>query len=143
MSNADLSLDEHFLNNFKNSIIYDKSHKNLSYSAPNGDDVIPGHFSLDNNHIWIASGDEETAIESFEALVAGDFEWVASSDGQVPANAVECGKIDGETLYLGRCEHEEGIVMSGYIQPSKATMYMPFDSSVFEKTSYEVLVKRS
>lgn len=40
-------------------------------------------------------------------LTGPNLQWVVSQEGVVPANSVEGGKTeDGETLYIGRAQHE-------------------------------------
>lgn len=133
-----------FLKKFKNFQIIQKFLIFFTlFSAEIDGSIIPGHFSLDNGHIWVAVNGEEQAIESFEFLVnSDDYEWVQAANGEVPPNAVPCGNSDGETLFLAKCEHEDGIVMAGYVQKSQGKMFMPFDSTVFEKMIYDVLVKK-
>ena len=54
----------------------------------------------------------------FQVLTGGGVHWVQSVDGQLPPGAVPGGNSeDGETLYIGRAQHE-GTKTIGKVQPS-------------------------
>ncbi|XP_064473156.1 natterin-3-like isoform X2 [Ornithodoros turicata] len=65
--------------------------------------------------------------------------WVDCSDGKVPEDAVAGGKDSGETLFVGRAEHE-GDALPGKVVPSHKVCYVAYGGSEHAKSSYQVLV---
>lgn len=108
-------------------------------------DLIPAKVIPSKNVAYVAHGGQEHAKQEFHILTGFGFEWVSSSNGHVPADAVVAGnQADGDVLYVGRAP-VGGSLSVGKIQPSHACMYVPFDGLEHSIHQYEVLVapKRS
>lgn len=66
--------------------------------------------------------------------------WVPTSGENIPPNAVPGGQTeDGETLFVGRVNHE-GTVTIGKVQPSHKCLYIPFAGQEVPFTDFEILV---
>lgn len=78
-----------------------------------------------------------------KVLCGQGFQWVASSNGEVPVDAFEAGySKSGEVLFIGRAEFE-GSLTPGKVHRSHGTLYIPFGGSEHSVQSYEVLVAPS
>lgn len=67
----------------------------------------------------------------------GDFCWCEASGGIVPPGAVEGGKDDDESLYVGRAYHE-GALLPGKVKPGHAVCYVAWGGGEHGKTDYQV-----
>lgn len=65
--------------------------------------------------------------------------WVEASDGNVPCDAVIGGMDSGESIYIGRVQHEADL-LPGKIVPSHRVCYVPYASCEFPHRTYQVLV---
>lgn len=90
--------------------------------------VIPGKIHPSHVCVYYSlEGEEDEWTEykqtEYEVLVRGNssqesLQWVHTSGNDIPLNAVEGGKLNNETLYVGRHRHEGSLVI-GHVQPSK------------------------
>jgi len=107
-----------------------------------GGDCLPGYV-LEARGVCLSSwGGEQCEKESFEVLLlsfCNEFEWVASSNGNVVNGAVRGGLASGdETLYIGRVERKNGYLI-GKIQPSRHVCFVGLDGRERAFSEYEVL----
>lgn len=110
--------------------------------AHHSGDLVPGKV-LSNNNCHIPYDGKEHAVTSFEVLINNNYQWVPSSDGQVPHNAIVGGRTSsGEQLYIGRVAHC-GVTTPGKIHPSHRCIYIPFGWKEHRYTHYEVLVNNN
>lgn len=66
---------------------------------------------------------------------------MAARDGSVPQNAFPGGHSEnGETLFIGRVLHNDGILSIGKIQPSHRVCYVTHAGQEINFREYEVLV---
>uniref|UniRef100_A0A182WQL7 Farnesoic acid O-methyl transferase domain-containing protein n=1 Tax=Anopheles minimus TaxID=112268 RepID=A0A182WQL7_9DIPT len=63
--------------------------------------------------------------------------WVAAANGEIPPNAV-VGGTDGEDMYIGRAQHEGGII-PGKVVASHGVCYIAWGGVENPKAEYEVL----
>uniref|UniRef100_A0A182JIQ8 Farnesoic acid O-methyl transferase domain-containing protein n=1 Tax=Anopheles atroparvus TaxID=41427 RepID=A0A182JIQ8_ANOAO len=63
--------------------------------------------------------------------------WVAAANGEIPPNAV-VGGSDGEEQYIGRAQHEGGII-PGKVVASHGVCYIAWGGAENPKAEYEVL----
>ncbi|XP_052893406.1 C3 and PZP-like alpha-2-macroglobulin domain-containing protein 8 isoform X2 [Anopheles moucheti] len=63
--------------------------------------------------------------------------WVAAANGEIPPNAV-VGGSDGEDMYIGRAQHEGGII-PGKVVASHGVCYIAWGGVENPKAEYEVL----
>ncbi|CAG9857350.1 unnamed protein product [Phyllotreta striolata] len=99
--------------------------------------VIPG-----KQIAYVAYNGAEIGVHQFQVLCEQQFEWVPSSGGNIPPDAVEGGRTsDGEPLYVGRAHHE-GSLTIGKVHPSHGCCYIPFNGGEHAHQSYEILVLR-
>lgn len=106
-------------------------------------DLIPGKLLSSTHRCHVPYDGHEFSLECFEVLVNNNsYTWVASSNGNVPPNAVTGGQTSsGEALYVGRATHN-GLVTPGKIHPSHRCLYLPFGWKEHSYTNYEVLVRQ-
>ena len=73
--------------------------------------------------------------------VNAKFEWIPSSNGQVPDRAIQGGHTSsGEPLYIGRVVHE-GVLTPGKIHPSYQGCFIAYGSKEHPYyIGYEILV---
>lgn len=64
-----------------------------------------------------------------------------ASGGNVPDRSVATGEENGESLFIGRAQHE-GSLTVGKIHPSHGVIYIPFGGQEIAYPEYEVLVIR-
>ncbi|CAH1117733.1 unnamed protein product [Phaedon cochleariae] len=106
-------------------------------------DWLPAKVIPSKNVAYVAYGGEEHGKSQFQVLCEQRFDWVPSSNGNIPYGAVEGGRTsDGEPLYIGRVHHM-GSHTVGKIHPSHRTCYIPFDGKEIGYPHYEILVLRS
>ena len=128
------------------------------------DQLVPGQLVDGETSTRICWGCAEHTYEDYEVLTvakADQFEWVWSSHGRVPANAVVAGKQSGEDGYAGRTsprsslsaghtytripielpdDRAAGTQLVGKIFPSHPCLYVPYQGREFIYREYEVLV---
>ncbi|XP_014292735.1 natterin-4 isoform X1 [Halyomorpha halys] len=69
----------------------------------------------------------------------GTLQWVPSSGGQVPPNAVQAGMDqDGGHIYVGRAFHE-GDLIPAKVTPRHGCAFVPYNGVEITKMQYEVL----
>ncbi|KAL1505518.1 hypothetical protein ABEB36_005066 [Hypothenemus hampei] len=105
-------------------------------------DWLPAKVIPDKQVAYVAYNGSEHAKDHFQVLCEQRFDWVPASGGQVPPGAVEGGRADGETLYIGRVHHD-GAITVGKVHPSHGVCYVPFDGREVPHEAYEILVLRS
>ena len=76
------------------------------------------------------------------ADVNARFQWLSSSGGLIPSNAIPGGYArSGEPLYIGRVSHK-GHMICGKIHPSHKALYVPHAGKEHAYHSgYEILVR--
>ena len=100
----------------------------------------------DNCLFLLHVGGKEHAKRSYEVLVADchfHYEWVRSSNGQVPRGAIQGGHTNnGESLYIGRIKHERTWT-PGKIHPSHGSLYIAYGGyEIRYQCGYEILIKK-
>ena len=110
----------------------------LSHSYNWTKKVLPILFSIQS------LGREEHTKESYEVLVAdvnAKYEWIPSSNGQVPDRAIQGGHTSsGEPLYICRVDHER-VLTPGKIHPSHKSCFIAYGSKEYRyQFDYEILV---
>ncbi|CAO1428345.1 unnamed protein product [Diamesa hyperborea] len=117
--------------------------------AMEGCATIPAKVIPCKQACYVSFNGNEILKHNFEYLVGSGFQWVASSNGQIPSGAVVAGNdqsgevhyvVCGETLYIGRGQHC-GSLTVGKIHPSHGCLYIPFGGSEIAIKNYEVLVE--
>lgn len=110
--------------------------------ASHQNDLIPGKVLI-NNHCHVSYDGVEHSISTFEVLLNANFQWIQSSNGHVPQNAVVGGRTSsGEQLYVGRASHC-GVITPGKVHASHGCIYIPFAWKEHRVTNYEVLVNNN
>uniref|UniRef100_T1IZF9 Uncharacterized protein n=1 Tax=Strigamia maritima TaxID=126957 RepID=T1IZF9_STRMM len=106
-------------------------------------DVIPGKIFPECQACFVSWGGDEHQSSEYEALVGEEnavFEWVETSGGQIPENAVEGGVTqEGEKLYIGKAVHENAMTC-GKVHPSHGVLYIPYGGLEVPHENYEILV---
>jgi len=103
-------------------------------------DMIPAKVIPSKRVAYIPYSGSEVAKYEYQVLCGTGLNWVASSSGHVPPEAVVAGnQSDGEPLYVGRASIG-GALMTGKIHPSHNCIYVPFDGVEQSIPQYEVLV---
>lgn len=77
------------------------------------------------------------ALLTSRSAGTGPANWVPVNGGAIPPNAIE-GGVDGETLFIGRAEHE-GALIPGKVVPSHGVCYVAWGGAEVPKSEYEVL----
>ncbi|XP_037938754.1 uncharacterized protein LOC119671937 [Teleopsis dalmanni] len=104
-------------------------------------DLLPAKVIPNKGKAYVCYGSNEEEIDTYEVLSGLHYEWIPSSNGNVPAAAVKVGRtIDGEFLYAGR-GYYEGSLCVGKVHPSHGCLYIPYGSDEIKLTEYEVLVQ--
>ncbi|XP_030761912.1 natterin-4-like, partial [Sitophilus oryzae] len=99
--------------------------------------IVPGRRSA-----YLSYAGKEICVSKYQVLCEQKFDWVPSTNGQVPPNAVIGGRTSsGENLYIGRARHGNSLTV-GKIHPSHHTCYISFGGQEHSKKTYEVLVQR-
>lgn len=102
--------------------------------------LIPGKVNPQHGVCYVAWGGEEHGKSDYEVLCSSASMWVPTSGENIPPNAVPGGQTeDGETLFVGRVNHE-GTVTIGKVQPSHKCLYIPFAGQEVPFTDFEILV---
>lgn len=104
-------------------------------------DIIPAKVIPSKQVAYICFNGLEIAKHQFEILCGGQTRWVGSGNGQVPAGAIPAGRTrQNEILFIGRGSHA-GSLTVGKVQPSHATLYIPYGGKEIALKSYEVLIE--
>lgn len=106
-------------------------------------ELLPGKFVPTHGVCYVSWGGEEHRKDEFEVLCGCKPNWVHVNEGvEIPLEALPGGRtIDGETLYIGRVEHE-GTVTLGKVHPSHNTCYIPYGGAELGFPEYEILVRQ-
>ncbi|KAF5305512.1 hypothetical protein FQA39_LY01603 [Lamprigera yunnana] len=106
-------------------------------------DWIPAKVIPERHTAYIAHGGGEHVKDNFQVLCEQRFDWVPTSGGNIPMDAVEGGRTEnGEPLYVGRVWHD-GAHTVGKVHPSHGCCYIPYDSQEMCFCDYEILVLRN
>ncbi|XP_054278824.1 uncharacterized protein LOC128997238 isoform X1 [Macrosteles quadrilineatus] len=126
-----------------NSVLGGYDNENLYVGrAEHEGGVIPGKIVSSHGVCYIAWGGAEHGKPDYEALTGSNLQWVPSVEGQIPPNAVVGGTSEtGETLYIGRAQHE-GSTTVGKVQPSHSVCYIPYGGQELAYPEYEILVQQ-
>lgn len=109
--------------------------------APLNGGIIPGKLVPSHGQCYVPWGGQENPVREYEVLCDFPGQWLASSGGNIPSNAVTAGQSeDGEPLYIGRVVHD-GALTVGKIQPSHGVCYIPYGGQELSFPDYEVLVQ--
>lgn len=104
-------------------------------------DQLPAKVVPSKQKAYVCYGGQEHTKTEYELLCFGNVNWVPSSGGYIPPNAVIAGHtVNGEPLFIGRA-HFNGSLVPGKIQQTHHTLYIPFDGAEVALTDYEVLVE--
>ncbi|XP_034946621.1 uncharacterized protein [Chelonus insularis] len=102
--------------------------------------LIPGKVKASHGVCYVAWGGEEHGKPDYQVLCGCHPQWVPTSGGNVPPNAIPAGETeDGEPLFVGRVNHE-GTVTIGKVQASHNVCYIPYGGSEVAFPDYEILV---
>ncbi|XP_066255951.1 uncharacterized protein [Euwallacea similis] len=101
--------------------------------------LIPGKLLSSHGQAYVAWGGTENPVQEYEVLCDFPGQWLATSGGNIPPNAVPAGQSeDGETLYVGRAVHD-GALTTGKVQPSHGVLYIPYAGQELSFADYEIL----
>jgi len=101
--------------------------------------LLPGKLVPSHGQAYIPWGGAENPVQQYEVLCDFPGQWLATSGGNIPPNAVPAGQSeDGEALYIGRVVHD-GALTVGKIQPSHGVLYIPYGGQEMSFSDYEVL----
>ena len=89
-------------------------------------------------------GNKEHSKQQYEVLVAdanAKYQWIRSSNGQVPHGAIQGGRTSrGEPLYIGRKTHAR-VMIPGKIHPSQGGLFIAYGGKEHAyQSDYEILV---
>ncbi|CAO1428337.1 unnamed protein product [Diamesa hyperborea] len=108
--------------------------------ALEGFTTIPAKVMPSKQACYVSFNGQEIFKPSFEYLVGEGFEWVGSSSGHVPDNAVLSGNEQtGEPLYVGRAHHD-GSLTPGKIHQSHQCIYIAYGGMEIAIRDYDVLI---
>ncbi|XP_065364664.1 uncharacterized protein LOC135957789 [Calliphora vicina] len=104
-------------------------------------DLMPAKVIPNKGGAYVAFDSEEHKVENFQVLAGAGFLWTHCDNGNIVPGAVPAGNTsDGETLYIGRAEHE-GSICVGKVHPSHGCLYLPYGGGEIKVESYEILVR--
>lgn len=104
-------------------------------------DMLPVKVCPNLGKGYVSFDGKEILKYECEILVGNGYDWVASKNGNVPANAVRVGPTStGEMLYFGRGSHSRSLI-PGKVQKSHGCLYVPFGGQEIKMRDYEVLVR--
>lgn len=102
-------------------------------------DLIPCKVIPSKQVAYISHNGAEIAKPSFEILVGSDVSWNRERNGKVPSGAFAAGRTStGETLYIGRVEHNRSITI-GKVHQTHGCLYIPYGGQELSFKEYEVL----
>lgn len=97
--------------------------------------LVPSHGVA-----YISWGGAEHPCTEYEVLCAGGGQWVPTSGGNIPPQAMPAGESeDGEPLFVGRVNHA-GTITPGKVHPSHGFCYIPYGGQEMAFADYEILV---
>ncbi|CAH1161215.1 unnamed protein product [Phyllotreta striolata] len=103
--------------------------------------LIPGKLVPSHGTGYVAWGGNENAVPEYEVLCDFPGQWIATSGGNIPPNALTAGQSEeGEPLYIGRVVHD-GALTVGKVQQSHGVCYIPYGGQELSFPDYEVLVQ--
>ncbi|KAG4068562.1 hypothetical protein HA402_004903 [Bradysia odoriphaga] len=104
-------------------------------------DQLPCKIIPNKNAAYVSYDGGEHFVDSYEVLCGQGFQWLLSSDGNIPDDAFVAGFCKGgEPLYVGRM-HFQGSLTPGKIQRSHGCLYIPFGGVEQSfQSNFEVLV---
>ncbi|CAD7078763.1 unnamed protein product [Hermetia illucens] len=102
--------------------------------------LIPGKLVPSHGVAYISWGGAEHPCTEYEVLCAGGGQWVPTSGGNIPPQAMPAGESeDGEPLFVGRVNHA-GTITPGKVHPSHGFCYIPYGGQEMAFADYEILV---
>ncbi|XP_071448076.1 epidermal growth factor receptor-like [Hetaerina americana] len=106
-------------------------------------ELLPGKLCARYNNVYIAWNGGEYLYNDYQVLTGSNFEWVISSSTQIPACAVEGGKLkDGTPVYIGRT-FSSGALDIGRVNAADGILYIPYYGKEYSFRDYEILVYKS
>ncbi|XP_072393497.1 uncharacterized protein [Diabrotica undecimpunctata] len=103
--------------------------------------LLPGKLVPSHGVGYVAWGGQENAVHEYEVLCDFPGQWIATSRGNIPPNALTAGQSeDGEPLYIGRVVHD-GALTVGKVQQSHGVCYIPYGGQELSFPDYEILVQ--
>ncbi|OWR54240.1 C3 and PZP alpha-2-macroglobulin domain-containing protein 8 [Danaus plexippus plexippus] len=103
--------------------------------------LLPGKLVGSHGCAYVPWGGQEHGKPEYQVLVGGPNNWIATSGSNIPPGALPGGQSeDGETLYVGRVNHE-GSITTGKVQQSHGVCYISFGGQELGFPDYEVLVQ--
>lgn len=103
--------------------------------------MLPAKVIPNKGKAYVCFGGSEIEVGDYEVLSGLHYEWIHSSNGNVPDGAVKVGRAgDGDFLYAGRGRWE-GSLSVGKVHPSHGCLYIPYGEEEIKLTEYEVLVQ--
>lgn len=108
--------------------------------ALEGFTTIPAKVMPSKQACYVSHDGQELLKHNFDYLVGEGFEWVGSSSGHVPDNAVLAGnEPSGEPHYVGRAPYD-GSLTPGKIHQSHQCIYIAYGGMEIAIRDYEVLI---
>lgn len=105
-------------------------------------DQIPAKVIPSKQVAYICYNGQEIPKHQYEVFCLASPNWVPSSHGAVPPNAVVAGRTSsGEPLYVGRTFYQ-GSLTPGKVHPSHGNLYIPFNGAEIPFKNYDVLVEQ-
>ncbi|CAG9581153.1 unnamed protein product [Danaus chrysippus] len=103
--------------------------------------LLPGKLVGSHGCAYVPWGGQEHGKPEYQVLVGGPNNWIATSGSNIPPGALPGGQSeDGETLYVGRVNHE-GSLTTGKVQQSHGVCYIAFGGQELGFPDYEILVQ--
>ncbi|XP_014275592.1 C3 and PZP-like alpha-2-macroglobulin domain-containing protein 8 isoform X2 [Halyomorpha halys] len=119
---------------------FDNEQQYIGRAMLNGG-LLPGKVVPSHKVCYVPWGGSEHGVSEYEVLCDCGGTWIQTTSGNVPPTAIPGGKTeDGETLYIGRAEHN-GVMAAGKVQKSHGVCYIPYAGQEIGKTDYEILVE--
>ncbi|XP_065163402.1 natterin-3-like [Atheta coriaria] len=104
-------------------------------------DWCPAKVVPSRKQAYVAHGSREHCVSNYEVLCERRFQWVRTSGGNIPHNAVCGGQTSGgEKLYIGRAYHNSSNTV-GKVHPSHKCLYIPYGGQEVKYVKYEILVR--
>ena len=110
-------------------------------------DLVPGKVHCTHRVLYLPWGHREHGKQQYEVLIAdvnARYDWIPSSNGQVPPRAIQGGYTStGEVLYIGRKVHK-GVLIPGKVHPSHGGLFVAYGGEEHAyQFGYEILVARA